>query len=89
MLGRTSKMGQRDIEHSLFIVLEHKGQHIDHLPVAAGLLEQVLLQRPEGAQQIHLLPCKSPNNPGNLLAHAASSKYTQSNGAETALTLQS
>jgi hypothetical protein len=40
-------------EHCLFVVLENKCQDFDHLPVAAWLLEQVLLQGPEGFRKLN------------------------------------
>ena len=38
-------------QHSLLVMLQDKGQDLDHLAVAAGLPEQVLLQLLEGFGQ--------------------------------------
>ena len=39
-------------EHGLLVVLQNERQDLDHLAVAAGRLEQVLLQRPERVGQL-------------------------------------
>ncbi|MNY50432.1 hypothetical protein D3C86_1859350 [compost metagenome] len=38
-------------EHGILVVLQHQRQDLDHLPITARLLEQVLLQRSEGIWQ--------------------------------------
>ena len=43
-------LGQRQFhggQHSLLIVVQDKGEDIDHLPVPAGLAQHVILQLPE------------------------------------------
>ena len=52
MVGAPSLQGHFDgTQHGLFIMLQNQGQDLHHLPVAAGLLEQMLLQPPEGLRQ--------------------------------------
>ena len=51
-LGRHT-LGQRKFhsgQHSLLIVVQDKRKDIDHLAVAAGLAQHVLLQLPEGGR---------------------------------------
>ena len=39
-------------EYGLFVVLQHQGKDIHHLPVTPGPLEQMALQLPEGVGQV-------------------------------------
>lgn len=39
-------------EHGLFIVLKNERQDVDHLAIAARLLEEMLLQCPEGIRKL-------------------------------------
>ena len=38
-------------ENGLFVVLQHQGQNIDHLPVTARFAQHVILQLSEGRRQ--------------------------------------
>ena len=53
-LGRNAGF-QRQLdgaEHRLLIVLQHQGEDLHHLPVAARVLEQMALQLPEGIRHL-------------------------------------
>ena len=39
-------------EHRLFVVLQHQGEDLHHLPVATRVLQQMLLEAPEGLGQL-------------------------------------
>jgi len=40
----TRNAAERALRHGLFVVLENKGQDIDHLAIATRLLQAILLQ---------------------------------------------
>ncbi len=53
-LGRKARLERQfhSAEHGLLVMLEHQGQDLDHLPVAARAAQELTLPLPEGFGQL-------------------------------------